>query len=166
MIVLEIKSEVFYVNVLFVCLGNICRSPMAEAMFRQLVKEAGLSDQIKVDSAGLNYEEIGNGPHPGAAAVMHQHGLSTDGLIARHITNEDFERADYIICMDRMNLDELHRLAPKNAMGKIHLANEPVPGKENAEIPDPWYTHRFEDTYQSLAVALPHWLAIIRKQLN
>lgn len=153
-------------NVLFVCLGNICRSPMAEAMFKQMVKDAGLSDQIHVDSAGTSSEEEGNGPHPGALATMQRHQLPTAGLVSRPITSRDFAWADYIICMDNMNQENLRRMAPASAVGKIHLANEPVPGRENAEIPDPWYTHRFEDTYQSLATALPYWLAIIKKQLK
>ncbi|HJE27169.1 MAG TPA: low molecular weight phosphotyrosine protein phosphatase [Limosilactobacillus pontis] len=153
-------------NVLFVCLGNICRSPMAEAMFKQMVAEGGLSDQIHVDSAATSSEEEGNGPHPGAMKVMHRHHLSTAGLVSRPIASRDFAWADYIICMDNMNLYNLRRIAPVTDVGKIHLANEPVPGKANTEIPDPWYTHRFEDTYQSMKTALPYWLDIIKKQLK
>jgi protein-tyrosine phosphatase len=153
-------------NVLFVCLGNICRSPMAETMFRQMVEKAGLADQIHVDSAGTSDYEEGNGPHPGALKTMRQHNLPTAGLISRPITRRDFDQADYIICMDDMNLDNLRRMAPVDDVNKIHMANEPVPGKEHTPIDDPWYTHRFEDTYQSLATALPYWLDIMKKQLK
>ncbi|HJA74451.1 MAG TPA: low molecular weight phosphotyrosine protein phosphatase [Candidatus Limosilactobacillus gallistercoris] len=153
-------------NVLFVCLGNICRSPMAEAMFKQMVEKAGLADQIYVDSAGTSDYEEGNGPHPGALKTMRRHNLPTAGLVSRPITRRDFDQADYIICMDDMNRDNLRRMAPVDDVNKIHLANEPVPGKEDTPIDDPWYTHRFEDTYQSLATALPYWLDIMKKQLR
>lgn len=157
--------EVLKMNVLFVCLGNICRSPMAESMFRQLVDQAGLSDKIKVDSAATSNEEEGNAPHPGAQKTMRAHNLPTAGLVSRPITSRDFAWADYIICMDNMNLYNLRRMAPVDDIAKVHLANELVPGHEQEEIPDPWYTHRFEDTYQSLARALPLWLDKIENEL-
>lgn len=152
-------------KILFVCLGNICRSPMAESMFRQMVAQAGLSSQVQVDSAATSTEEEGNGPHPGALRTMRQHGLSTAGLVSRPITRTDFDQSDLIICMDNMNLYNLKRMAPPADLPKIHLANEFVPGHENEEIPDPWYTHRFEDTYQSLKRALPYWLTVVKQQL-
>ena len=152
-------------NVLFVCLGNICRSPMAESMFRQLVAKANLSHQIQVDSAGTTDYEEGKPPYPGARQTMEQHGLPTAGLVARPISQRDFAWADYIICMDNMNLAALQRMAPASDLHKIHLANELVPGHENEEIPDPWYTHRFEETYQSLYRALPLWLTKIEGEL-
>ena len=152
-------------NVLFDCLGNICRSPMAESMFRQLVAKANLSHQIQVDSAGTTDYEEGKPPYPGARQTMEQHGLPTAGLVARPISQRDFAWADYIICMDNMNLAALQRMAPAGDLPKIHLANELVPGHENEEIPDPWYTHRFEETYQSLYRALPLWLAKIEGEL-
>ncbi len=153
-------------KVMFVCLGNICRSPMAEAMFRQMVQKAGLSNQIQVDSAATSSEEEGNPPHPGAQKTMRQHGLDPTGLVSRPITPTDFHSADYIICMDRMNKENLLRMAPPEDRHKIFRAYEIIPGKEDTVIPDPWYTHRFEDTYQSLAEVLPRWLTKFQKELQ
>lgn len=138
---------------------------MAESMFTKLVDSAGESDRINVDSAGTSSEEEGNRPHPGALKTMRKHDLPTTGLVSRPITDKDFDWADYIICMDNMNMYNLKRQAPVDDINKIHLANEVVPGHETEEIPDPWYTHRFEDTYQSLARALPLWLAKIESEL-
>lgn len=139
---------------------------MAEAIFKQLVANENLSTKINVDSAGTSSEEEGNGPHPGAAKTMHAHGLSTDDLISRPITQQDFEWADYIICMDNMNLYRLQQIAPASDRHKIHLAYEIIPDKATQEIPDPWYTHRFEDTYNSLMETLPQWLEEMKKQLS
>ncbi len=91
-------------NVLFVCLGNICRSPMAEVMFRQMVKDAHLENQITVASAAISTEEHGNPPHPGAIAELAKHGLSVGNKTSTPITKEDFDQADYIIAMDNQNI--------------------------------------------------------------
>lgn len=153
-------------KVLFVCLGNICRSPMTEAMFRQMIAQNHLADQVQVDSAATSYEEEGNGPHPGALKIMHKYHLPTEGLISRPITQADFATADLIIGMDDMNIRHLKAIAPKEDRFKIHQAFDVVPGKAGTSIPDPWYTHRFQDTYDSLAEALPYWLDVVKRQLH
>lgn len=149
-------------TVLFVCLGNICRSPMAEAIFKDLVEKHQLGDQIQVDSAATSSEELGNPPHPGAQAVMEEHGLAFDDMRSRPITTADFKQADWIVAMDHANVSTLrHRAKDPQEAAKIHLCYAVVPGQESTEIPDPWYTHRFEETYTMLAKALPLWLAKI-----
>lgn len=153
-------------QVIFVCLGNICRSPMAEAMFRQMVEQAHLSKQITIDSAATSTEEEGNSPHPGAQATMRRHGLDPAGLVSRPITQKDFTSANYIICMDDANKADLLKMAPVTDQHKIYQIYDLVPGKKGTIIPDPWYTHRFEDTYQSLAEALPFWLHHLQTELN
>ncbi|MFZ2353303.1 low molecular weight protein-tyrosine-phosphatase [Paucilactobacillus nenjiangensis] len=150
-------------NVLFVCLGNICRSPMAEAMFRQMVKQANLESQFQIDSAGTSSEETGNPPHPGTREILAKYNIPADGLVARQITRQDFENADYIICMDGMNYNNLVQMAGPSSQDKVHRIFELVPGEESREIPDPWYTHRFQDTYDSLAAALPSWFDYLTK---
>ncbi|MEJ6400168.1 low molecular weight protein-tyrosine-phosphatase [Nicoliella lavandulae] len=151
------------VNVLFVCLGNVCRSPMAEVIFRKLVNEAGLSDQIKIDSAGTSDEEQGNQPQPGTIETLTKHHLPWQDLRARQITTKDFEWADYIITMDHQNLIDLKRMAPKGCADKVHLCLDIFADQKGTPIPDPWYTHKFEYTYDVLAKAMPAWLTYIKK---
>ena len=115
-------------KIIFVCLGNICRSPMAEAMFRQMVAQEKLSDQIKIDSAATSNEEEGNSPHPGAQKTMRRHHLDPSGLVSRPITKADFDSADYIVCMDDMNKRNLLRMAPASDRHKIYQAFDIVPG--------------------------------------
>ena len=148
-------------RVLFVCLGNICRSPLAEAMFRQMVKEHGLSDQITIDSAGTSSEEEGNHPYPGIQQIMTKYHLDGHQLVSRPITMNDFEQFDLIIGMDDMNLRHLHAIAPSDAQSKIHGIYDLTPGKQGAAIPDPWYTHEFQKTYDALHEALPYWLQYV-----
>ncbi len=95
------------IKVLFVCLGNICRSPMAEAVFRDLVKREGLEDKIKADSAGTGDWHIGNPPHKGTREILNENQISAEGLVARQIQSGDIEEFDYIIAMDRTNQNDI-----------------------------------------------------------
>ncbi|MGV0168070.1 low molecular weight protein-tyrosine-phosphatase [Furfurilactobacillus sp. WILCCON 0119] len=148
-------------NVLFVCLGNICRSPMAEVIFTHMVDEAGLSHQIHVDSVATSNWEEGNQAHPGARHALAEHGLNAESHRSRPITPQDFAWADWIITMDRSNLANLKHMAPANAQAKLHMAYEILPDRSDQEIPDPWYSHNFELTYRQLNEVLPAWLTKI-----
>lgn len=149
-------------RVIFVCLGNICRSPMAEMMMKNLISQKGLSDQIQVESRSTSTYEIGNTPHPGAIAELKRQNIPIIEHQAQQITTADFEAADLIIGMDRNNILDLKQMAPADAKEKIHLAFEAL--NQDAEVEDPWYDHKFDRTYQQLAKILPVWLDKIVKQ--
>lgn len=134
------------VRVLFVCLGNICRSPMAEAVFRHLVEEAGLSGQIAADSAGLGGWHAGEKPHRGTRQVLSARGIRHDWLIARQISQADFANFDYIVCMDEENLHGLKQIAPPAK--KLYRLLDFAPEIKERNVEDPYYTGRFEHVYQ------------------
>ncbi|WP_261809983.1 low molecular weight protein-tyrosine-phosphatase [Levilactobacillus humaensis] len=146
-------------HILFVCLGNICRSPMAEAIFNDLLEQRHLTQEFSVASVATSTEEEGNPPHPGALAAMRAHGLDASEHRSRPITDEDFTWADTIITMDHANVANLQRMAPTAAdQAKVKLCLDIFPDRQGEAIDDPWYTHKFELTYQELATALPAWL--------
>ncbi|MCH4172024.1 MAG: low molecular weight phosphotyrosine protein phosphatase [Lactobacillus sp.] len=154
-------------RVLFVCLGNICRSPMAEKMFQQMLQQAHLTDMIQVDSVATSNFEAGNTMHLGAVKELKAHQVPCKTHISRKIKAADFKAADYIIGMDFQNISTLERLAPDAAAKqKIHLAAEVLPDNRTFEIADPWYTNDFSRTYQELADILPKWLDRIREDLT
>ena len=153
-------------KVIFVCLGNICRSPMAEAMFKKMVAEAGLTDQITIGSAGTSNIAEGSPADSRTKAILDKYHIKDDGMIARQLQDRDYYDADYIIAMDQMNVRDAKDTAPAGLENKVHGIFEATPEKENCYIADPWITHRFQDTYDSLSEALPNWLAKLKKEIK
>ncbi len=140
-------------SVLFVCLGNICRSPLAEAAFRIEADRAGL--QIDIDSAGTGDWHVGSPPDPRSVAVAREAGVDIAHLKARQVTREDFHRFTHILAMDHSNLADLHELAPHDSPAQIALLLDHVPGREGASIADPYYgsQENFEETWQDAIAA-------------
>lgn len=126
------------VSVLFVCMGNICRSPTAEGVFRHLVTDAGLDSAVRVDSAGTHAYHVGEPPDRRACAAADRRGISLDAIRARRVSDEDFEQFDYIIAMDRDNHATLVTRSAAEHHPKIRLFMEFSSGRDD-EVPDPYY---------------------------
>ncbi|MGA7180870.1 MAG: low molecular weight protein-tyrosine-phosphatase [Thiobacillaceae bacterium] len=127
------------VKVLFVCMGNICRSPMAEGVFHKLIKEAGLEDQISIDSAGTHSYHVGDSPDQRAQAALRDKGIDISGLRGRQVADDDFEEFDYIVAMDSSNLNNLKRRAATRHHDKIQLMLSFSRKYPNLDVPDPYY---------------------------
>ncbi len=153
------------VRVCFVCLGNICRSPTAEGVFRHLVADAGLTDSFEIDSAGTASYHTGDAPDVRARAAGERAGITVNGK-ARQFLASDFTRFDYVIAMDFSNQANLRRLAPDHeAATKVRLLRSFDPAAAvNAPIPDPYYGDEagFDDVLELCRVACHHLLAGIR----
>jgi len=126
-------------RVLFVCMGNICRSPMAEGVFRQLIRQAGLDDVVRVASAGTHAFHAGEAPDKRAQAAVAKRGIDISDLRGRRIKDKDFEDFDMILAMDWDNLALLQQMAPKGAQHKLQLLMRFATEHESATIPDPYY---------------------------
>ena len=127
------------IRVLFVCMGNICRSPTAEAVFRHYVENAGLSGQISIDSAGTHDYHIGDQPDTRTQRAAQQRGYDMSGLRGRQVTEEDFHRFDYVLAMDHANLAILRHLAPPDSDAHAGLFLEYAQYHAEREVPDPYY---------------------------
>ena len=137
------------VKVLFVCHGNICRSPMAEFMFRAMVEEAGRAGEFFIRSAATSSEELGNPVYPPARRELAKHGIGCAGHAAHRMTRAEYDEYDLIICMDNANLRNLRRLTGGDPEGKISLVLDHC-GREGQEVADPWYTGDFTATWNDL----------------
>ena len=146
------KTSAKQYRIIFCCHGNICRSPMAEFIFKDKIRSRGLNEQFYVESAAVSTEEIGNSIYPPAKRCLNAHGIPFDtSKTARQITRADYDRFDLIICMDRMNLRWLKYIIPNDPAGKIRLMMSYA--GQDRDVADPWYTGDFETTYRDLDLA-------------
>jgi len=136
------------IKILFVCHGNICRSPMAEFVMKDMVKRKGLSEQFEIHSAATSTEEIGNPVYPPARRTLSEHGISCDGKIARRMIKGDYDYHDYIIAMDKNNVRNIEKIVGNDKDRKISLLLS-YAGIDR-DISDPWYTGNFEATWNDV----------------
>lgn len=150
------------VKILFVCHGNICRSPMAEFVMKKLVKERGLSDKFEIASAATSTEEIGNSVYPPARAKLAQHGISCDGKTARQMTKRDYEYYDYLVAMDKFNLRNMTRFVDDDKYKKVSLLMDYT--NTPRDVADPWYTGDFDATYNDAVNGCKGLLEYLKKE--
>ena len=136
------------VNILFVCHGNICRSPMAEFVMKDLAGKAGLSGQLHIESAATSREELGNPVYPPARRKLAEHGIGCSGKTARQLAKQDYGRFDLLIGMDQANLRNMRRICGGDPEEKLHLLLE-YAGRRG-EVADPWYTGDFEAAWRDI----------------
>lgn len=150
------------IKVLFICHGNICRSTMAEMVFKDVVRKEYLSDYFHIDSAGTSREEIGNGVHHGTRRKLAQVGIPCDNHRARQMTKKDYETYDYLIGMDTWNIRNMQRIAGGDPERKIYKLLS-FAGK-SGDIADPWYTGNFDETYDDVKEGCERFLAYLREK--
>ena len=151
------------IKILFVCHGNICRSPMAEFVMKDLVEKAGLAGQVRIASAATSTEEIGNSVYPPVRRILEEHGIGCAGKTARQMTRADYQQYDLLIGMDNANIRNMKRISGGDPDGKIFKLLE-YAGRTD-EVADPWYTGDFEATWQDVLAGCQGLLEeILRKK--
>ena len=149
-------------KILFVCHGNICRSPMAEFVMKDLVSKAGLDSEFYIESAATSTEEIGNGVYPPARRKLAEHGIGCAGKTARQITAADYHRFDLLIGMDSWNIRNMRSICGGDDEGKIKMLMDYTdrPG----DVADPWYTGNFEATWRDVLEGCTALLAVLTRK--
>jgi len=150
-------------KILFVCHGNICRSPMAEFVMKDLVQKRGLSDRICVASAATSTEELGNPVHPGTRRKLQEHGIRCNGKTARQLTRGDYAEYDLLIGMDEYNMRNMRRMLGGDPEGKLYKLLSFC--QSRADVADPWYTGDFDETWRDVVRGCEALLAELEKQL-
>lgn len=150
------------IKVMFVCHGNICRSPMAEFVFKDMVEKKGMGDKFFIASAATSTEEIGNPVHRGTRQKLNGLGISTDGKYAIQLAKHDYDKYDYILGMDSMNIRNIMRIIGRDSEGKVarllDFSNNP------RDIADPWYTGNFDITYDDILEGCNAFLSQLEKE--
>lgn len=149
-------------KIIFVCLGNICRSPMAEFVMKDIVEKAGLSHEFEIASAATSTYEIGNHVYPPARQKLAEHGIDCKGKTARQITKRDYDYYDYIVAMDQSNIRNLKNMLSNDPQGKISLLMDYT--SRPADVADPWYTGDFQATWDDVSEGCEALLAFIMKK--
>ena len=148
-------------KILFICHGNICRSPMAEFVMKELVRRAGLEDDFLIESAATSREELGNDMHYGTRTKLREMGIPFTRRAARQITINDYDRYDYLVAMDDENLYYMNRCWGGDPKNKIRMLLS-FAGKDR-DIADPWYTGNFDQTYEDVLEGCTAFLASLQK---
>ena len=150
------------IKVLFVCYGNICRSPMAEFLFKDMISKKGLEKEFYIQSAGTSNEEEGSPVYDGAQKKLAEFDIRTDGKVARQLKKEDYDKFDYIIAMELMNIRDIHKIIDKDEYKKVYrlLDFSDTP----RDIADPWYTRNFEVTYDDIMEGLEGFFNFLKNK--
>mgnify|MGYP003447915966 FL=1 len=149
------------IKVMFVCLGNICRSPMAEFVLKDLVRKKGLENEFYIESSATSYEEVGNDVHYGTVKKLNLLGIPVEHRSARRITKEDYLKFDYIIGMEERNIQNIIRIVGEDKDGKISRLLDF--SKNPRDISDPYYTGNFDKTYEDILEGCKAFLEKILK---
>ncbi len=136
------------IKILFVCHGNICRSPMAEFVMKRMVEEEKISGEFEIASAATSTEELGNPVYPPAKKILAEHGISCAGKTSRQMTSDDYDYYDYIVAMDRKNLRNMQRFVGTDPLKKVSLLMEHT--GRSCDVADPWYTGDFQSTWKDV----------------
>lgn len=151
-----------HIALLMVCHGNICRSPMAEFVLKDMVKKAGLADRFEIASAATSTEEIGNPVHRGTREKLRQVGISVAGKTAVQLRKSDYDKYDYLIGMDEWNIRNMLRMLGGDPEGKIHKLLEFTGSRR--DVADPWYTGDFETTYQDVVTGCKELMKMLKEK--